>query len=232
MTAEWQITKVEDQVDLHWKKNKGVEVWMRKDFIAATQMAYTAIPDDNWVREVAARRAGQFPKVGNQDGIQVMTLGAVERMLGEFQWEITQRSFSRPMDPWPELNLIAGLHAWVVRRIQGSTVPSYQYGRGSRSCEVRYVQNVRGEPLWVAEDVFRALGIRWRGHQSVAYVPPKWQPTELLSYGDDVKHRTCLYWPGVKAVMAGANRPATWAFRDDLMARFGEAHSGMFQEFQ
>jgi len=232
MAPAWQQTIVEKLFDLYSRKNQGVEVWKRQDFISATQMNHSAATSDNWKREVASRRAGQFRKAEQQEGTKVMTLGAAERMLGEFQWEITQGSCARPMDHWPERELIAKLHTWVVQRIQGSPVPSYRYDRGSRSCEVRYVKNVRGEPWWVAEDVFRALGLQWGGHRSVAYIPEKWQPVELLPYGEDVKHRTCLYWPGVKAVMAGLNRPATWDFRDDLMARFGEAHPGMFQEFQ
>ena len=232
MAIEWQTTKVGDQVDLRWKKNKGVEIWCVRDFVSATQMTFTAIRDDNWTREVDSRRAGLLRKAGDKNVNRVMTLGAVERMLGEFHWDATKRSLLRPKDGWVELDVNLMLHKWVVERIQGSPTPSYAYVRGSQSCEVRYVLNVRGEPLWVAEDVFKALGIKWRGYKRVAYVPPQWQPTELLSYDNDVKHRTCLYWPGVKMVLAGANRPATWAFKDDLMARFGEVHSGMFQEFQ
>jgi hypothetical protein len=192
---------------------------------------YVHIRQDNWKREVEARRAGICGN-GSQGRVRVMTLGAIEGMLSEFHWEVTKLSLARPMDHWPEPNLILDLQRWVVEKIQKSTTPSYRFDFGLRSSEVRFVQNAYGEPLWVAEDVFRALGLTWRGHQSVAYVPAKWRPIELLPYGIDVKHRTCLHWPGLKKVLGGANRPKSWAFMDDLMARFGEGFPDLFIEHQ
>lgn len=230
MATGWQVEKLGNHQELHWKLNKGVEVWALPAILKLLQMKtlHQAIREDNWEQEVAAKRAGVFRR-----GTKVMTLGAVEKMLAEFYVKVTKLSRHRLADHWPELSLILGLHEWVVARIELSPTPSYDFKLGPHTFPIRTIPNVLGEPQWVAEDVFRALGNKWNGINSLCQIPKEFRPEELLSPSPNGRRSLCLSWPGLQMVLAKTRKPAVQAFKDDLRERFSLTFPILFQsEFQ
>src|SRR5688572_9358153 len=78
--------------------------------------------------------------------------------------------------------------------------------------EVRCLLNEQGEPVFVARDVAEALGLAWRGHETLASLDDDWKLVRKLRTSFGEKDAVCISEAGVYALAFRSNKPEAKAF--------------------